>query len=900
MTIDECRESVDHDVLFNKISGMPTKLGRIQIISIGAKAVTTVLGIVQSIIVIRLFSPAEYGLVGLVMSIGGVIGVSQHLGIVDGAIREIAVLDNKREIGKVFWVSHLVRQMVTIPLSVGLLLTAGLIAGRVYGRPEIQTFLEVFTGVLVLQGLQDVMGATLTGMKKFVELYVVQIITAAINVAVFGWMVWRFGVAGFFWAIVLTTFLMVALLFLLIMRMLKENLELPNWSDIKKYGWRVMRIGAYMYAARIFFILWQRLPILMLGGVLSADQLGYLNVSQTFGSKLTIIAMALSEVNLSWMSSLYTKQRDEFARIVTRNMQRVLILMMGIALILLFFTPEILNYVIGVEYLAAHKIILVMTLGFFLYTLVDIGTSSVFVPADAPRLRAYTYLSMTGVTGIIMLGLLFLNPNPLLSAWAVLAGAIIAYILMVAIAKIKFGVSVLTRQLFVFLLLLGGSFGWLLFDPSLIWRLIIFVLLGGFVWWGARKSQLIPSVKEFSLVSRGKEIGRVSDGPIKIICFAGAEYKSNTWTNRQNVMSRISEKMPVFYIEPRVWIVKYIGRNIGRPLKLMSYAKRLFWYEKINENIWVKAQFNLIPGSREFSAIAKINHLLNRYNVLGWAAVLGWRPGERIIWIYDTEAVEFLSAFKNDSVVYDCVDDHAAQAGVDRNAERVEDEEEQIMARADLITVTSKRLFNTKRKPGRNVRLVLNAGNTKLFSHPSTICPKELMSIRKPIIGSVGALDEYKVDFELLYKVAQKKPGWNFVFIGAPVVDRKKKLLKKFAQLKNVHLLGTIAKAQVPQYVYCFDVCLIPYRSNKYNAASFPLKFWEFMATGKPTVVTGVPELREYNKLIGYAKSERDFIGKIEKGLRAPDKGRAERIKEASYHDWDNRVAKLIKLINDL
>lgn len=891
---------MDYDVLFNKISGMPTKLGRIQIISIGAKAVTTVLGIVQSIIIIRLFSPAEYGLVGLVMSIGGVVGVSQHLGIVDGAIREIAVLDKKREIGKVFWVSHLVRQMVTIPLSVGLLLAAGLIAGKVYGRPEIQTFLQVFTGVLVLQGLQDVMGATLTGMKKFVELYVVQIITAAINVAVFGWMVWQFGVAGFFWAIILTTTLMVVLLFIVIMRMLRENLELPNWTDIKKYGWRVMRIGAYMYAARIFFIIWQRLPILMLGGVLSADQLGYLNVSQTFGSKLTIIAMALSEVNLSWMSSLYTKQRDEFAKVVTRNMQRVLVLMMGIALLLLFFIPEILNYVIGTEYLAAHKIILVMTLGFFLYTLIDIGTSSVFVPADAPRLRAYTYMSMTGVTGIIMLGLLFLNPNPLLSAWAVLAGAVIGYVLMVVITKVKFGVSVLTKQLMLFLTLLAGSFGWLLLDPSFASRLIIFVLLGGFVWWQARKSQLIPSVRELKSASRSKEIKFGATKQIGIVCFAGAEYRSNTWTNRQNVMSRISRRRPVLYVEPRVWIVKYIGRNIARPVKLASYAKRLFWREKINDNLWVKSQFNLIPGSRELKGIAKINHLLNRFNILGWAALLGFKPGERIMWIYDTEAAEFLSAFKNDNVVYDCVDDHAAQAGVDRNAKRVEEEEERIMARADLITVISRRLLKSKSRAGRNVQLVLNAGSTKLFRRASNICPKELSTINRPIIGSVGALDAYKVDFELLYRVAQKKSDWNFVFIGAPVVDRKKKLLRKFARLPNVHLLGTIAIAQVPQYVHCFDVCLIPYRASKYNAASFPLKFWEFMATGKPMVVTGVPELREYNKLIGYAKGERDFIGDIEDSLKAPDKGRNERIKEASQHDWDNRVAKLLKLINEL
>ncbi len=276
-------------------------LARTQFLSLVTKAITTFLGIAQSILVVRILSPAEYGLVGLVMSVGAVIGVSQHLGIVDGAIREIAIRKKKRDVGKVFWVSHAFRQAVTIPLSIILLLFASAIAGGVYNHPEIAVYIQIFAAALVLQGLQDVLGATLTGMKKFGALYIVQVVTAVINIAVFGLLTWMYGVWGFFIAIVITTSIMVVLLGGLVARHLKGNLALPSRRDIKKYGRNVMRIGAFMYLARIFFVVWQRLPILVLGGVLAADELGYLNVSLTFGSRLTIIAMALSEVNLSWI-----------------------------------------------------------------------------------------------------------------------------------------------------------------------------------------------------------------------------------------------------------------------------------------------------------------------------------------------------------------------------------------------------------------------------------------------------------------------------------------------------------------------------------------------------------------------------------------------------------------------
>jgi glycosyltransferase involved in cell wall biosynthesis len=326
----------------------------------------------------------------------------------------------------------------------------------------------------------------------------------------------------------------------------------------------------------------------------------------------------------------------------------------------------------------------------------------------------------------------------------------------------------------------------------------------------------------------------------------------------------------------------------------------LFWYEKINNNLFIKAQFNIIPWSREIAVIGVLNHLFNRYNVLIWARLLGFNPGQRIMWIYDTEAAEYLSAFKNDKVVYDCVDDHAAQAGVDRNPVRVQSEEEKIMTQADLVTVSSRHLLRLKQAKNPNVKLVLNAADTKLFGIRTKNCPVALHDIKKPIVGSVGALDEYKVDFELLYRTAKSRPEWSFVFIGSPVVDSQQRLLNKLRRLNNVHLLGTIDKTNVPQYVHCFNVCLIPYRANKYNAASFPLKFWEFMATGKPIVVTGVPELKKYRPLIGYAKKLQEFISEIERGISYPETSSAKRVQLAKQHDWQDRVSELRRLVAGL
>lgn len=876
-------------------------LARTQMLALAAKAVTSVLGIVQSILIIRFLSKGEYGLVGLVMSVGGVIGVSQHLGIVDGAIREIAVLQDKAKIAKVFWVSHLVRQIITIPLSLGLLVLAQFIAGRIYGHVEIAPYLQIFAGILILQGLQDVLGATLTGLKQFKALYLTQIVTAAINIAVFGYLTWQYQITGFFVAVAITTLIMVGMLFGFVWRSLRGFLLDLSWTDITEYGRRVMRIGLFMYVARIFFVVWQRLPILVLGVVLSAEHLGELNVSLTFGSKLTIIAMALSEVNIAWMSSLFSSDRERFALVATKNMHRVLMVMTILTLVLLFFVPEILTYLVGAEYLPAAPIIMVMTLGFFLYSLMDIGTSSIFVSMDRPHWRAGLYGIMFATSGVITVGLLLWAPSPLLAAGAVLAGALVGYFGTLLIAWRRLKLALLNWKLGLLLLALVASVVWLTLEPLLWWRIIVFTILLVYITWEAHRSELLPT-GILSLKDTFKK-NEIPQSKIFIVCFAGAVYEQTSWTNRQQMMSRVSQLYPVLYIEPRLWLGWYVKQLLAdkNPWRAAwKFARQLFGYNKKASHLFITSQWNLIPFSREYKLVANLNHYLNRYRVLRLVKKIGARTERVVIWIYDTEAAEYLSAFPKNFVLYDCVDDHAAQAGAERNRERVRQEEKEILNRADLVTVTSQRLYDLKQSANPTAQLVLNAGDVRLFSAPTTPSPvavEYFSRISRPIFGLVGALDSYKIDIDLIEKVARLKPDWQFVLIGEPIIEKGHDQISKLKQQTNIHLLGPIKRTLVPGYVRGFDVCVIPYRHSQYNASSFPLKFWEFMATGKPVIVSGVPEVRRFEPLISFVDSAEEFIEVAHKWLTNPTELTAKRVALAQEHSWEKRVARVLALL---
>ncbi len=304
--------------------------------------------------------------------------------------------------------------------------------------------------------------------------------------------------------------------------------------------------------------------------------------------------------------------------------------------------------------------------------------------------------------------------------------------------------------------------------------------------------------------------------------------------------------------------------------------------------------------------------MFNAWNVRWQAKRLGFRSP--VLLLYDTEAVEFLDDFPQSRVVYDCVDDHRASAATAWGAARVEREEAEILARAAAVAVTTEPLFERFSMLHPAVHLVPNAADVQAFLEAPSHEPSDISGVPHPRIGTVGALDTYKVDSALLQKVIVAHPEWHFVFVG-PIEYRAGHPLGFASRIRrgsrgstggdvralgafpNVHFLGPKPRGEVPAYVHAFDVAAIPYRDSRYNRSSFPLKFWEFVASGKPVVVSGLPSLARYRSLIFMARTPAEFASAVHEALRDPRKGMADRVAEARRHNWNGRVDRIEQLL---
>lgn len=60
--------------------------------------------------------------------------------------------------------------------------------------------------------------------------------------------------------------------------------------------------------------------------------------------------------------------------------------------------------------------------------------------------------------------------------------------------------------------------------------------------------------------------------------------------------------------------------------------------------------------------------------------------------------------------------------------------------------------------------------------------------------------------------------------------------------MPNVHFLGLKPNEQLPQYLAHFDACLNLFAKSDLSKDVSPLKFYEYLATGRPIVSTKQPD----------------------------------------------------------
>lgn len=373
------------------------------------------------------------------------------------------------------------------------------------------------------------------------------------------------------------------------------------------------------------------------------------------------------------------------------------------------------------------------------------------------------------------------------------------------------------------------------------------------------------------------------------VYFSGIEWNYG-WQRPQQLATRFSREGKVLYAGGfglRNATLKDFGRAAGR----IRFRLNQRIGPVSNRALTITSPVLYLPFPNS-SLACHINGRLLRHKVIQWLRANDIpRP---VLWVAVPSAavMEAINSVAPALIVYDCIDNFEA---FHRDNSVILKTEQQLAAMADVVFATSSYLFEKMRAMNPRTFLVPNAGDYEHFSQamdPHLSPPHDIARLRRPILGYVGEMAQW-FDEDLVHDLAVRHPEWSIVLIGQLHVN-----LGSLLRLPNVHFLGPARHEELPAYESCFDVCLLPLKINALTSAVDPIKFYEYLATGKPIVTTPLPQLLPYAQAIQIADRP-DFANAVQRALEG---GRqeglvAQRLEIARRNTWDQRVATIMSVL---
>jgi len=329
---------------------------------------------------------------------------------------------------------------------------------------------------------------------------------------------------------------------------------------------------------------------------------------------------------------------------------------------------------------------------------------------------------------------------------------------------------------------------------------------------------------------------------------------------------------------------KDLGPRIAR--KLRSYARLA---RRTPEGITVVSPASLpFFGSRAARA-ANRRLLAAQINLLARRRGLS-RP---ILWVAIPTAAELIGRLGESLVVYHVSDkydqnhmDHATDPAVVRRLHEL------AIDRADLVFYSGRKLFEEAERGRGRSHLLEQAVD---FEHWSRVAETgagalevapEVARVPRPRLGYFGAIEPWLVDQELVRRAARERPEWQWVFVG----NKSRGL--EIEGLPNTHFLPPVPYEELPRYAAGFDVCVLPWETGQaFTSYGSAIKVREYLATGKPVVISPLPEYEPLGGVLRIARSREDFLRLVGEALAETGREAARARQQAVRGGtWDARA----------
>ena len=345
------------------------------------------------------------------------------------------------------------------------------------------------------------------------------------------------------------------------------------------------------------------------------------------------------------------------------------------------------------------------------------------------------------------------------------------------------------------------------------------------------------------------------------------------------------KKVAKVYLENVIWPMKDLE---------LIYGDLTSACHQVNNKLYIYSTIDSIYSqTRVIKELRKIVKILEMDNIVFWS----YNP------LFTVSLKELgRKLLGHETFVFDAVDNWLEHSAFTKRQADLRVGYQIVRQDADLIFTVSDHLKDKLFSENKRSHWIPNGIDMDHFAgfSGSKEVPEEMKDLPRPIIGYHGII-QGRIDLDLIKYVAKKNPDKSIVLLGSTVWrSYRQVLIKELGSYKNVHLLPFVSYQDLPQYLYNFDVAMIPHKVNELTKSMNPLKLYEYSACGRPVVTTCVEGIETFKNILYLADTYEEFNNKIQLALRENNKELEQTRMEVVADDgWNGRVQLMLKYLFD-
>ncbi len=182
--------------------------------------------------------------------------------------------------------------------------------------------------------------------------------------------------------------------------------------------------------------------------------------------------------------------------------------------------------------------------------------------------------------------------------------------------------------------------------------------------------------------------------------------------------------------------------------------------------------------------------------------------------------------------------------------------------------------------------------------------------------GNLGHPGEVSSLIRAFSMVAGKYPEWDLQIIGdalgTDILIRMRKMAEELSLSGRVEFTGMVGRDEMPAYLGGAGVLALLRSSGMFSKAGFPTKLGEYLATGKPVVVTSTGDIPLFleDRVSAYlappdnpeafAQKLDDVLADYDQALQVGQNGRDVAVQEFDYHSNCQRIVEFVRELQGL